>query len=366
MSFFDFLKPIGGAIASSFGGPLAGSLVSGGLNYLGASQQNEANLASARQQQEFQAQQAAISREWQGDENQLDRDFNRGEAGTARAFNKREARTARKWTSGQAGRARGFNAKQARLQRNFYKEMSSTAHQRQIADMRAAGINPILSGKYGGAASAPGGMASSSTPTGSSASANAASSKGGSAPGAGAGAMARMENVVAPATSSALAYRANRATVDQLNQQVKTASAEEGKIKADEQISREEVKNRRKMGNQIDAENNRIKQSQITDMARYTLFGKQGGEIDARIPTYGSQIGLHSAKSAEAAAHSGKLGAETRRLNIQEKMMMQVLKGIMTEGDIDESTYGEVLRWMGRLNPFSTTAKDLVPLIRGK
>lgn len=46
--------------------------------------------------------------------------------------------------------------KSAQKQMKFQREMSNTAIQRQMADMRAAGINPILAAKYGGA-STPGG-----------------------------------------------------------------------------------------------------------------------------------------------------------------------------------------------------------------
>lgn len=69
-----------------------------------------------------------------------------------------------------------FNSAQAVAQRTWAEQMSNTAHQRQVADLRKAGLNPILSARHGGASSPAGSAGSAGAGSGGSGSASMSSS----------------------------------------------------------------------------------------------------------------------------------------------------------------------------------------------
>lgn len=79
---------------------------------------------------------------------------------TASAQSIQNAEAANRWNAEAMEKMMAYNAAEAQKNRDWQEMMSNTAYQRQIKDLTAAGINPILAAGTGGGAAVPsGGMA---------------------------------------------------------------------------------------------------------------------------------------------------------------------------------------------------------------
>lgn len=160
------------------------------------------------------------------------------------------------------------SAKQAALNRDFQERMSSTAHQREVLDLRAAGLNPILSATHGGA----------STPSGS---------------------MAPQADIVSPSVASAMAAKRTKAEVELMGQHERT--------------SREDMY---------------LKKSQ-----------QALSTVDWNVRRFDEMLRRQQLHTEEQ---------RTREATATADIATSTAKGAKLEGQIDESRYGEVMRYINR------------------
>lgn len=206
--------------------------------------------------------------------------------------------------SGQSS-ANSTNRDLALQQMLFQKHMSNTAHQREVRDLRAAGLNPILSGTGGQGASSP------------------------------AGTSAHMENEKAPGVNAALdALQKSSAAL--------LASAQADKARAETDQTRAVTQTK------LPAEVDLIREQQNSAWATQRNLSADTELKKVATQVQFSEINKNHMLSRLFEQQGINQEVQRKLMNLDLAKGVEVLKGLRNEGAVSDSQFGAIMAYVKR------------------
>lgn len=196
-------------------------------------------------------------------------------------FNAAQAALTREYNTEEAEKARAFSAVQADRQMGFQREMSNTAYQRTMQDMKAAGLNPMLAYSQGGASTPSGAQ-------GASAQANASAAT---------GVTPSIENTIAPAVATALQFKQAEANIDNIRAQTQNTVANTDVQNAQRNLVTQQAINEGTRSDQIVATTANIKEQTKQIASQTTLNEKQVEKILQDVKESYAREDMHRAET---------------------------------------------------------------------
>lgn len=301
----------GASAAASAGGAMI-------ANRGASARAQEANWTGYQMQKDDQAFEAA--------EAQKAREENRYQQQWSMDYNSAEAQKARDFTWQGLLENQQYSAQQSGIQRDWQERLANTAHQREVADLRAAGLNPVLSGLGGsGAATPSGGLMAASAPTSATASTHPMASSAAHA-GMAQSKMAPVSDVIGPGLSSAMqalntitGFQRAQADIGKTNAETSNLAATAKNIEADTALKGATTASATK---QLDV--------QDRDIERLRSLTKS---LDAE-PGLKAALATQALRAADASTQSVATGKTAADLNQAQTEQIKRLMNLPSEGGI--------------------------------